>query len=72
MPARLSALKRALESLGVEVLRPNSGSHWKALRDGKTYPIAAHNAEKTEITDLYIRGVCRCFNLDEKELRKRL
>ena len=27
---------------------------------GKTYIIPAHNGEKTEITDVYIRAVCRC------------
>jgi len=72
MPARLSALKRALESMGLEVFKPGSGSHWKVMRAGKTYPIPAHNGEKTEISDLYIRGVCRCFELDPNELRKNL
>jgi len=72
MPARLSALKRALESMGIEVIKPSAGSHWKARREGKVYPITAHNGERTEIGEDYIRGVCRCFNLDVEELRKRL
>ena len=51
------------------------GKHpWKAQRksDGKTYPIPAHNGLKTEISDEYIRGLCRCFGLDETEFRKLL
>lgn len=71
MPARLLALKRALESMGLEVLKPGSGSHWKAVRPGKggkTFPIPAHNGEKTEIGDQYIRAVCRCFEIDPEDL----
>lgn len=72
MPARLLALKRVLEFMGAEVHRPNSGSHWKAVYQGKTYPIPAHNGEKTEIGDVYIRGVCRCFGWDPTEFKKHL
>jgi hypothetical protein len=72
MPARLFDLKRALESMGVEVQAPNRGSHWRAVRGGKTYPIPAHNGERTEISDVYIRAVCRCYNLDRDELLRRL
>lgn len=72
MPARLSVLKHALESMGADVVRPNSGSHWKAVKDGTTYTIPAHNGERTEITDVYIKGVCRCFGWDVKEFKKLL
>jgi hypothetical protein len=43
-----------------------------AKRDGKVDPIPSHNALKGEIADNYIRGVCRCFGLDEAELRSKL
>lgn len=72
MPARLRDLIRAVEALGVVVDAPNSGSHWKARRDGKTYPLPAHNGARTELDDVYIRGLCRCFGLDEAELRRHL
>jgi len=39
---------------------------------GKVYPLAAHNGERSEIRDLYIKGLCRCFDLDESEFRKKL
>ncbi len=73
MPARLRDLIRAAAALGVTVERPRSGSHWKARRDGfRPYPIPAGNAERTEIGDQYIRGMCRALGLDETELRKLL
>lgn len=72
MPARLRDLKRSLESLGVRVDEPARGSHWHASKDGRRYPIPAHNSLKSEIQDVYIRGVCRALGLDEAELRRRL
>jgi hypothetical protein len=71
VPVRFSVLKRALELQGVQVLPHDSGgSHWKARKDGRTYPIPAHNGTKTEIGDMYVRGVCRALGLDERMLRK--
>jgi hypothetical protein len=31
--------------------------------------VAAHNGERTEIADHYIRGMCRSMGIDEDELR---
>ena len=65
MPFRLSKIRKALRKHGVTV---STGSrHWRAGRDGKTYPIPAHNGLKTEIDDSYILGVCRAFGLDHKQ-----
>lgn len=72
MPARLRDVVRALRQLGVEVEAPSSGSHWKARKGGAVYPIPAHNGERSSIGDVYIRGVCRAFDLDEKALRNLL
>ncbi len=73
MPARLRDIKRVLEALGVFVEEPTSGSHWKARgADGKTYPIPAHNGLKEEVSDIYIRALCRSFELDEKSFRSKL
>ena len=70
MPARLAKLANALGEYGVRVEKPKKGSHWKAKRDGDgTYPIPAHNGMRTEISDVYIQGVCRHFAIDEDELR---
>ena len=72
MPARLSRVRRALLALGIQVITPTRGSHWKAERDGKAFPLPAHNAEKTELDDRYIKALCRCFGLDEKAFREQL
>lgn len=72
MPARLGKLRKALDAFGVEVSEPGSGSHWKAQANGKTYTIPAHNGPKTELSDVYINGVCRAFDIDPKELKKLL
>ena len=42
------------------------------MANGKVYPISAHDGLKSEISDVYLRGVCRCFDLDIEVLRKHL
>jgi hypothetical protein len=61
-------------ALGLEVIEANGKHPWKARRpsDGKTYGIPAHNGVKTEISEVYIRGLCRAFDLDETAFRKLL
>lgn len=72
MPARLSRIASVLRSYGVAVEKPSGSSHWKASRDGFVYTIPAHNGEKTEIADIYIRGCCRAFEIDFKEFKGKL
>lgn len=74
MPARLRDLIRVLESFGITLEPPRGGGlHWKATGpDGTVYTIPAHNAEHTELSDVYLRKVCRVFRIDYRELRARL
>jgi hypothetical protein len=72
VPARLRDLKRVLEGFGVVIKTASGTSHYMAYRGGTSYPIPAHNGLKTEIADVYIRGICRVFSLDEKAVRKKL
>ena len=73
MPVRFRDLKRALRTFGVEVKDPpGGGSHYHAVKDGRTYPLTAHNGLKSELSDVYVRGMCRALGIDEKELRRRL
>jgi hypothetical protein len=66
----MGAIIRAATKLGVSVEPPSSGSHWKFRRPGfRVYPIPAHNGERTEISDRYIRALCRALEIDEQELR---
>lgn len=72
MPGRLRDIKRALEARGVTVSEPSSGSHWWASYGSGGYSIPAHNGLKTEIPDVYIRGLCRAFAIDFREFMREL
>jgi hypothetical protein len=73
MPARFGDLVRALRALGYTVDEPSSGSHWKVYaRDGKMFPIPAHNALRSEVADKYLRSLCRALDIDIVELRSRM
>ena len=74
MPARYAKLRAALAKLGVRVSeRPGKGSY-VVVDDGKghSYPLPLHHGTKTELSDVYIRGLCRALELDYEELRKYL
>ena len=72
MPARLRDIKRALEARGISVEEPKGSSHWKATAPRITYTIPAHNGLRTEITDIYIRALCRAFALDYETFKREL
>lgn len=53
-------------------LTPGKGSHATLECRGKCYVLPLHNGTKTELSDVYIRGLCRAFEIDEEEFRKYL
>jgi hypothetical protein len=64
MPARLRDIIEMCNHFGVTVEPPKASSHWQAKKDGcRTFTIPAHNGERTEISDRYIRSLCRNFGL---------
>lgn len=69
MPARLGDIARAIEGLGGSVEQPKKGSHFKARLGSQMYPLSAHNGWKTELSDFYIRGMCRALGIDETAFR---
>ena len=73
MPARFRDIKRVLVDLGFTVEPPTSGSHWK-IRDqaGKLYPLPCPNGERSEISDVYVKGLCRAYGLDLAGFRAKL
>ena len=73
MPARLRDIKRALLEYGVTAEAPSSGSHWK-LRDasGKVYTLPCHNGDRTELSGVYLKGLCRAFGSDLEDFKRRL
>jgi hypothetical protein len=74
MPARLRDLIRiARAKYGIAIDEPNSGSHFKAKKDGcRPYMLPAHNGDKTMLSDAYLKGFCRAFGLEFEELRSLL
>lgn len=73
MPAKLSDIERALKSFGVTLKKPKKGSHWKARAPGKgVYPLTAHNGLKSDMPDVYVKGLCRHFDIDYDAFRKLL
>ena len=75
MPARFWAIRRALRtysSLHLEE-RPGKGSH-TVIRDqqGRTYVLTLHRGEHSDVSDVYIRGLCRAFGLDYDEFKQKL
>ena len=75
MPARFWAIRRALRNHPSLFLdeRAAEGSHL-VIRDqvGRTYTLSLHRGEHSEISDVYIRGLCRAFDLDYREFKKLL
>lgn len=72
MPVRYARLRSALTKLGIQIVeRSGKGSH-VLVDDGKghTYPLPLHHGTKTELSDVYVRGLCRALDLDYAELRK--
>jgi len=60
MPRRLAKLAATLTALGFKIEKPGKSGHWKIRRrDGQMYPVPAHKGLKSEIPDVYIRGLSR-------------
>lgn len=69
MPARLRDIAREAAAFGVTIDEKGGKHNYKARRPGRrAYPIPAHNGWKTEVTDKYIRGMCRNLGIDEAAL----
>jgi predicted RNA binding protein YcfA (HicA-like mRNA interferase family) len=74
MPARYNRVKKALRKLGITVHeRKARGSHVVINDDqGRVYTLPCHQGERTMLSDVYLRALCRCFDLDYEKLRKNL
>jgi predicted RNA binding protein YcfA (HicA-like mRNA interferase family) len=65
-------VKRRLAAHGFVVDEPTGGgSHFKLRSpDGRTYPVSAHNALRTELSDGVLRSIARFYELDIDVLRR--
>lgn len=67
MPMRLRELGQWLKQHGIVIT--TGGRHFHARKDGfAMYPIPAHNGEKTEIPNKYLKHLCKHFGIDPKTL----
>jgi len=67
-------LRAALAKLGVRVSeRSAKGSH-VVVDDGRghSYPLPLHHGRKTELSDVYVRALCRALAIDYETLRRLL
>jgi hypothetical protein len=62
---------RALAEFGITVVPGTRHFHARNAK-GELYTLPAHKGLKSEIDDVYLRGVCRTFGIDLAELKKRL
>jgi hypothetical protein len=55
------------------VERRGKGSH-VVVDDGEghVYPLPLHHGHKTELSDVYVRGLCRALGISYNELKKLL
>ena len=74
MPARYNRVKKALRKLGITVHeRKAKGSHVVINDDhGRVTTLPCHQGERTMLSDVYLRALCRCFNLEYEELKRNL
>jgi hypothetical protein len=73
LPARFRDIKRAVKEFGIRAEPVKGSAHWKLIgQDGRVYPLPCHNGERTEISDHYLRGLCRTFGIDLAELKEKL
>lgn len=74
MPVRYLRLRAALAKLGVRVSeRSGKGSHVVVDDNrGHAYPLPLHHGQKTELSDVYVRALCRALEVNYEALRRLL
>jgi len=71
---RLRDISRILARMGIQVTPPRGGgSHYQVRTPGGSRPIVlpAHNGEKTDISEFYVRQLCRQLGIDVDDFKKR-
>jgi hypothetical protein len=74
MPARYPAVRRRLKELGIRLNeRTGKGSH-VVVDDAKghVFTLPLHHGQQTELSDIYLRALCRALELDYKVFRQGL
>ena len=74
MPARFREVLHAMKACGVTAYqRAGKGSH-VVLSDGhgNAYALSLHNGDRSMLSDVYLRGICRTFGIDFATFRSKL
>lgn len=67
MPMRLQALGQWLQQHGITI--DKASRHFCARKPGhRMYPIPAHNGMRSEISDVYLKKLCKHFGIDPNTL----
>ena len=74
MAARLRKVVKVARTFDIGSESGDGTSHWQFRReDGEgMYPIPANHGLNTEISDKYINGLCRHFDIDRDEFKAKL
>lgn len=71
MPRRLADIRPELALLLCSI-DSGKGSHLKVRRAGmRPYTLPCHNGERTELSDLYLKGLARALGLDQQYFIKK-
>ena len=72
MPIRLAELIKRAKNLGLEYEDGGTRHPHRFRKPGaRPYTVPAHNGIKTEISDEYVDGLCKCFDIDPEDIRDR-
>ncbi len=67
---RLRDIKRAVEGLGYELVPPRGGgSHYRVRVQGRVYTLPAHNGLRTDISEIYVAGLCRVLKMSVEDFK---
>ena len=67
LPHRLRKIKKRAKAFGLELEEPTRGAHWKLRRGSeRPYTITAHSGLNSMISDEYVLGLCRHFEIDRE------
>jgi len=74
MPVRYPRIRRRLKQLGIRLNeRTGKGSH-VVVDDGKghVYTLPLHHGQQTELSDTYVRALCRALEIDYQTFKEGL
>lgn len=72
MPGRAGDIAREVAKLGVTVGAGTKHFYKLSAPGLRCYTLPAHNGDKTELDDKYIKGLCKHFGLNYADFKAKL